>query len=284
MKVRTHYHITKLAIELYLIENYISSNNTNFDSMDSEKKELEIKKNISKKEKFDLCKISINQNLYKNILGIKDKMYIEILCLSSMLPDLMPSQFIHHHFYQKSKTYIFKKIEKLINEEKTSFFNVITIGEIAHYLSDFSCFAHRSESIRNPREHILYERELNRYMLKNLGEIRNKVLKSSNLENEIINGKKGFESKPGNNEYIENNIDREIDKYNSNKKISKNSNRDSMKRDSIEIIKWISNLHKQYLTTDKSYEYDLLLSVVLVKAVLENVNMTKLLNISLICA
>lgn len=302
MKIRTHYHITKLAIELYLKENYLNDDNIDFDIIDLNKKESDIKKDILKKEKLDLYKITINQNLNKNILSIKEKLYIEILCIGSMLPDLMPSQFIHHHFYQKSKIYIFKKIEKLIKEEKASFFNIIALGKISHYLSDFCCFAHRNESIKNPREHILYERELNRFMLKNMEEIRNRVLQSSNFEKEamskaknsgyeiagkeknlqekIINKEENYECKLYRKVCSEDNMSDKNNSYESEYRERKTGNINS-----AEVTRWISDVHRYYLTTDKSYENDLLLSVVLVKGILEKMNMTKRIisNNSLIC-
>lgn len=85
-------------------------------------------------------------------------------CVGSLIPDLSPMQFIHRHFYAKSGKYVQKKLEQLSG--KNSLFTMFVYGEIAHYVSDFCCSVHSGGSIGNIREHIQYERALNRYALK----------------------------------------------------------------------------------------------------------------------
>lgn len=84
-------------------------------------------------------------------------------CVGSLIPDLSPMQFVHRHFYAKSGKYVQKKLEQLSG--KNSLFTMFVYGEIAHYVSDFCCSVHSSGSIGNIREHIQYERALNRYAL-----------------------------------------------------------------------------------------------------------------------
>lgn len=93
--------------------------------------------------------------------------YIEALAsglpAGSLIPDLSPMQFVHRHFYAKSGKYVQKKLEQLSG--KNSLFTLLVYGEMAHYVSDFCCSVHFGGSIGNIREHIQYERELNRYAL-----------------------------------------------------------------------------------------------------------------------
>lgn len=86
-----------------------------------------------------------------------------IFCIGSLIPDLSPMQFVHRHFYSKSWKYVQKKLEQISG--KNSWFTLLIYGEIAHYISDFCCSVHSCGGIGNIREHIQYERALNRYAL-----------------------------------------------------------------------------------------------------------------------
>lgn len=88
-----------------------------------------------------------------------------VFCIGSLIPDLSPMQFIHCHFYSKSGKYVLRKLEKLSG--KSSLAALLAYGKMAHYVSDFCCSVHYSGSVGDIQEHILYERALNRYILKN---------------------------------------------------------------------------------------------------------------------
>lgn len=86
-------------------------------------------------------------------------------CLGAMMPDFLPTQFIHKHFYQKSSDYVFSKIKKY--GKRNSLFALFKLGEMSHYSSDFCCFVHRSGGIGNAAFHLSYERRIQRYFLEN---------------------------------------------------------------------------------------------------------------------
>lgn len=69
----------------------------------------------------------------------------------------------HRHFYVKSREYVQKKLKQLSG--RNSLFTLLLYGKMAHYVSDFCCSVHSGGGVGNIREHILYERALNRYAL-----------------------------------------------------------------------------------------------------------------------
>lgn len=84
-------------------------------------------------------------------------------CFGAMMPDFLPTQFIHKHFYQKSADYVFSKIEKY--SKRNSLFSFFKLGEMSHYSSDFCCFVHRSGGIGNAAFHLSYEHRIQHYFL-----------------------------------------------------------------------------------------------------------------------
>ena len=89
-----------------------------------------------------------------------------LFCLGAAIPDYLPTQFLHRHFYQKSADYVFRKLQK--HSGRTSLFALFRLGELTHYMSDFCCSVHRSGGIGNPRLHLSYERQMQRYFMENL--------------------------------------------------------------------------------------------------------------------
>ena len=87
-------------------------------------------------------------------------------CLGAAIPDFLPTQFLHRHFYQKSADYVFRKLQKYSG--RTSLFTLFHLGELTHYMSDFCCSVHRSGGIGNPRLHLSYERQMQQYLQKHL--------------------------------------------------------------------------------------------------------------------
>lgn len=90
-------------------------------------------------------------------------------CIGSLISDLSPMQFVHRHFYLASGEYVHKKLESLSGRH--SLFALLLYGEMAHYVSDFCCSVHADNSIGNVREHILYERRINRYAVENMEQL-----------------------------------------------------------------------------------------------------------------
>lgn len=86
-------------------------------------------------------------------------------CIGSLIPDLSPTQFIHPHFYARSAGYVQSRLESTANRGLLA--RLFEYGKMAHYASDFCCSVHSSGGVGNVREHILYERALNRYAKKN---------------------------------------------------------------------------------------------------------------------
>lgn len=65
-------------------------------------------------------------------------------CLGAAIPDYLPTQFFHRHFYQKSAAYVFQKIETYRN--RSSLWSIFKLGELTHFLlfgtsiwSDWKC-------------------------------------------------------------------------------------------------------------------------------------------------
>lgn len=78
-----------------------------------------------------------------------------LFCLGAAIPDYLPTQFFHRHFYQKSAAYVFQKIETYRN--RSSLWSIFKLGELTHYTSDFCCSVHRSGTIGNAWIHLFYE-------------------------------------------------------------------------------------------------------------------------------
>lgn len=88
-------------------------------------------------------------------------------CLGAAIPDYLPTQFLHRHFYQKSANYVFRKLQQYSG--RTSLLALFHLGELTHYFSDFCCSVHRSGKIGNPRLHLSYEHQMQQYLIEHLG-------------------------------------------------------------------------------------------------------------------
>ena len=86
-----------------------------------------------------------------------------LFCLGAAIPDYLPTQFFHRHFYQKSAAYVFQKIETYRNQ--SSLWSIFKLGELTHYTSDFCCSVHRSGTIGNAWIHLSYEHYMQIYLL-----------------------------------------------------------------------------------------------------------------------
>jgi hypothetical protein len=87
--------------------------------------------------------------------------------IGTILPDLSVNQFIHPHYYEKSSEYVFDKLNLIMQKPVKKISDVLVLGEMTHYLCDFCCFAHIGGSIGKASEHLIYERKIHKYLLKN---------------------------------------------------------------------------------------------------------------------
>lgn len=120
-----------------------------------------------------------------------------VFSLGAAAPDLLPTQFLHPHFYQSSAKYVFRRLMRL--ENKSTFLALFQLGEMAHYVCDFCCAVHSNGKIGNIREHIGYELRLQKYFIDNYSKLMsavNKHNKYKSLEkviDEYLNGEdKGY--------------------------------------------------------------------------------------------
>jgi hypothetical protein len=96
-------------------------------------------------------------------------------CLGSMAPDLSPIQFKHPHMYEASSDYIFENLNRLQNKKEMSNISMYELGKSIHYLSDFCCYAHRSNRSETFMEHMRYEKEMNEYIKENFDKLEEMI-------------------------------------------------------------------------------------------------------------
>ncbi len=120
-----------------------------------------------------------------------------VFSLGAAAPDLLPTQFLHPHFYQSSVKYVFRRLMRL--ENKSTFLALFQLGEMAHYVSDFCCAVHSDGKIGNIREHIGYELRLQKFFVDNYSKLMSAVNKHNKYQtlekviDEYLNGEdKGY--------------------------------------------------------------------------------------------
>lgn len=89
-----------------------------------------------------------------------------LFCFGAAIPDYLPTQFLHRHFYPQSANYVFRKLQQY--QGNSSLFALFHLGKLTHYISDFCCSVHRDGKIGNPRKHLLYEHQMQQYLMKHL--------------------------------------------------------------------------------------------------------------------
>ena len=99
-------------------------------------------------------------------------------------------------FYEKSSEYIYSEIRRLNQKEKSGLLDEYDLGKLAHYLSDFCCYAHINGDIGGLADHIGYEMGINRYLNENY----------DRLQEEILQNKTGMEKQTDMIRYVEENI------------------------------------------------------------------------------
>lgn len=86
-------------------------------------------------------------------------------CIGSLIPDLTFTQLTHPHFFSCSGKYVLRRVKSLSGHSSIAAY--LELGKMAHYASDFCCSVHLGRNIGSIREHLLYERRLNRFAVNN---------------------------------------------------------------------------------------------------------------------
>jgi hypothetical protein len=122
---------------------------------------------------MNIARLSVGKIMHNIELNWLERM---IFYFGTIEPDLSITQFIHPHFYVKSAKYIYLKIKKLQERESMGIISAFELGRIVHYLSDFCCHVHCSGGIGNVNEHIIYERNINKYLIRNFNKISGRIM------------------------------------------------------------------------------------------------------------
>ena len=122
---------------------------------------------MRKKTHFRIARLAINNTKLPYTDSEKQTLKRWAFYLGSILPDLSVNQFIHPHYYEKSSEYVFDKLNLIVSKPVKKISDAIVLGEMVHYLCDFCCFAHIGGSIGKASEHLMYERKIHKYLLKN---------------------------------------------------------------------------------------------------------------------
>lgn len=106
----------------------------------------------------------------------------------TIIADLCWLPYIHPHFFSKSEKYIYNKIEKLISRKNFSIYESIQLGIINHYICDFCCYVHITGDVGRVDKHVIYEHNINEYLLKNFEEFRKEdfIRDAINYDNAFI--------------------------------------------------------------------------------------------------
>jgi len=133
---------------------------------------------------MDIARLAI-----KNVKNrIKLNRFEKILFyVGTIEPDFSITQFIYPHFYIKSSEYIYLKIKNLQLNEKKGLISAFELGRVVHYLSDFCCYVHASGDIGNVTEHLLYERNINKYLKTNFNAIFEELICKTSSINKFDN-------------------------------------------------------------------------------------------------
>ena len=116
------------------------------------------------------------------------------------LRNLKPFYPTNPHFYKKSDKYVEEKLDDLLETKEFNWYNSLQLGIIIHYLCDFCCYSHITDSIGNVNEHMAYERKIQKYLLNNIKNLKTpkrktnkKTIKElkSRIKSQILKYRKG---------------------------------------------------------------------------------------------
>lgn len=92
----------------------------------------------------------------------------ECFLLGNILPDIIGSYLVKPHLFKNYHSRIKKRIQKLLNEKKTSAYCGKSfsrkLGVICHYYADFFCHPHNEKYTGDFISHVRYEKELFQYL------------------------------------------------------------------------------------------------------------------------
>lgn len=98
-----------------------------------------------------------------------------IFCIGSLIPDLTLTQLTHPHFYCHSGKYVARHISRFADHSSLTAY--LELGKMAHYATDFCCSVHQGRNIGSIREHLLYERRLNSFAVRNFHSLLKKSMR-----------------------------------------------------------------------------------------------------------
>lgn len=145
---------------------------------------------------FHLAKLSLG-----NLKQFYPKKFsIKMFYFGTILADCCWLVYTNPHFYKRSDKYVEEKLDTLLEKAEFNWYTSIQLGIIIHYLCDFCCYSHITDSIGNVSEHMSYEREIQKYLLKNIKTLKvpkrkknNKTIKElkSRIKSQILKYRKG---------------------------------------------------------------------------------------------
>lgn len=131
---------------------------------------------MRKRSHFHIARLSADNTILTNFVTEKSTIMKWAFYLGAILPDLTVTQLFHPHFYGKSSDYVFERLSRIADKPEKGIVDAIILGEMAHYLCDFCCYAHIGGSIGKASEHLRYEKRLYKYLLDNYRHDMNQIL------------------------------------------------------------------------------------------------------------
>lgn len=145
---------------------------------------------------FHLAKLSL-----RNLKPFYPKNFsINMFYFGTILADCCWLAYTNPHFYKKSDKYVEEKLDDLLETKEFNWYNSLQLGIIIHYLCDFCCYSHITDSIGNVNEHMAYERKIQKYLLNNIKNLKTpkrktnkKTIKElkSRIKSQILKYRKG---------------------------------------------------------------------------------------------
>ena len=132
---------------------------------------------------FHLAKLSL-KHISSNIPKGFNK---NLFYFGTILADCCHLPFTNPHYIDSSYSFIKDKIKKISKKKSFTYYDSLELGIIIHYICDFCCYSHITGGIGNPNKHMLYERQIQRYLLKNINSFNKNFNISSLYKDENSN-------------------------------------------------------------------------------------------------
>ncbi len=94
--------------------------------------------------------------------------------LGNILPDLIPAFLYRPHFLRYCRNYVQRLIRSLLPRSESVWNDCLTslmMGVLCHFYTDFFCYVHTNRFHGGLRLHLLYEKQLHRFLLDHLSEL-----------------------------------------------------------------------------------------------------------------